>query len=156
MNAGDGAREHPTQGLLDLYTVREHYGHLDGLNISIIGDVAHSRVARSAIIGFSKMGAAVTVCGPPTMIPQGVEELGCSVTYSRETAVRSADVIMLLRIPEGAVIENLASDREYRRVYGRRRRLTNGTTAHHGDASGSRESRVKSVQTLRMDRGPSF
>lgn len=119
VNAGDGAREHPTQGLLDLYTVREHFGNIAGLNISIIGDVAHSRVARSAIIGFSKMGASVTVCGPPTMIPQGVEELGCSVTYSREIAVQSADVIMLLRIQKERLSEELfPSDREYRRVYG--------------------------------------
>ncbi len=119
VNAGDGAREHPTQGLLDLYTVREHFGDVAGLRISIIGDVAHSRVARSAIIGFSKMGAHVTVCGPPTMIPQGIEELGCSVTFSRETAVRSADVIMLLRIQKERLSEELfPSDREYRRVYG--------------------------------------
>lgn len=119
VNAGDGAREHPTQGLLDLYTVREHFGHLEGLSISIIGDVAHSRVARSAIIGFSKLGAQVTVCGPPTMIPKGIESLGCTVTYSREEAVSSADVVMLLRIQKERLSEELfPSDREYRRVYG--------------------------------------
>ena len=119
VNAGDGAREHPTQGLLDLYTLNEHFGKIDGLNLSIIGDVAHSRVARSAIIGFSKMGANVTVCGPPTMMPQGVEELGCTVTFSRKKAVETADAIMLLRIQKERLSEELfPSDREYRRVYG--------------------------------------
>ena len=119
VNAGDGAREHPTQGLLDLYTARKHFGELKGLNITIIGDVAHSRVARSGIIGFAKMGAHVTVCGPPTMVPQGVEALGCSVTYNREDAVRNADVIMLLRIQKERLSEALfPSDREYRRLYG--------------------------------------
>ena len=119
VNAGDGAREHPTQGLLDLYTARRHFGELKGLNVTIIGDVAHSRVARSDIIGFAKMGANVTVCGPPTMVPQGVEALGCSVTYSREEAVRHADVIMLLRIQKERLSEALfPSDREYRRLYG--------------------------------------
>lgn len=119
VNAGDGAREHPTQGLLDLYTVRQHFGCLKGLKITIIGDVAHSRVARSGIIGFSKMGAQVTVCGPPTMMPSGIEALGCGVSYHRDEAIKDADVVMLLRIQKERLSEELfPSDREYRRLYG--------------------------------------
>ena len=131
VNAGDGAREHPTQGLLDLYTARKHFGHLKGLRLTIIGDVAHSRVARSGIIGFAKMGAHVTVCGPPTMVPQGVEFLGCSVTYNREEAVRNADVIMLLRIQKERLSEELfPSDREYRRLYGVDRDVVANVPSH--------------------------
>ena len=131
VNAGDGAREHPTQGLLDLYTARSHFGEVQGLRITIIGDVAHSRVARSGIIGFAKMGAHVTVCGPPTMVPQGVEALGCSVTYSREEAVRNADVIMLLRIQKERLSEELfPSDREYRRLYGVDKDVLSRVPAH--------------------------
>ena len=113
VNAGDGAREHPTQGLLDLYTVRQHFGKVKGLNVAIIGDIAHSRVARSGIIGFSKMGANVPVCGPPTMVPKGVEHLGCRVTYRRAEALKDADVVMLLRIQKERLSEELfPSDRE--------------------------------------------
>jgi aspartate carbamoyltransferase catalytic subunit len=131
VNAGDGAREHPTQGLLDLYTARKHFGALKGLNVTIIGDVAHSRVARSGIIGFAKMGSQVTVCGPPTMVPQGVEALGCSVTYNREEAVRNADVIMLLRIQKERLSEELfPSDREYRRLYGVDRDVLSKVPSH--------------------------
>ena len=131
VNAGDGAREHPTQGLLDLYTVRSHFGRLEGLRITIIGDVAHSRVARSGIIGFAKMGAHVTVCGPPTMVPQGVEALGCHVSYNREEAVENADVIMLLRIQKERLSEALfPSDREYRRLYGVDRDVLSKVPAH--------------------------
>jgi aspartate carbamoyltransferase catalytic subunit len=131
VNAGDGAREHPTQGLLDLYTVRSHFGRLEGLRITIIGDIAHSRVARSGIIGFAKMGAHVTVCGPPTMVPQGVEALGCCVSYNREEAVKDADVIMLLRIQKERLSEALfPSDREYRRLYGVDRDVLSKVPAH--------------------------
>ena len=82
VNAGDGKHEHPTQALLDVYTLRERLGSLDGLNIWIVGDVLHSRVARSNILAFTKMGAKVTVCGPPTLIPRGMEALGCDVAYT--------------------------------------------------------------------------
>ena len=76
MNAGDGAHEHPTQALLDLLTIREHKGHFEGLSVAIVGDIAHSRVARSNIHGMRKLGMTVTVAGPPTLIPPFVQELG--------------------------------------------------------------------------------
>lgn len=98
INAGDGINEHPTQALLDLYTIREKKGRIAGLKIAIIGDISHSRVARSNIIGLTKMGAEVTVSGPPTMIPVGVESLGVQVVPDPGRAVREKDVVMLLRI----------------------------------------------------------
>jgi len=98
INAGDGLHEHPTQALLDLLTVREAKGRLDGLKVAIIGDIAHSRVARSNIHGFTKMGSKVTVAGPATMLPPYLETLGVKVTCSLEEAVRGADVIMMLRL----------------------------------------------------------
>jgi len=99
INAGDGINEHPTQALLDLYTIRERKGRIEGLNVAIIGDIAHSRVARSDIIGLTRMGAHVTVSGPPTMIPVHAEEsLGVKVTYDPVEAVKGTDVIIVLRI----------------------------------------------------------
>ncbi|MDD5439439.1 MAG: aspartate carbamoyltransferase catalytic subunit [Candidatus Omnitrophica bacterium] len=98
LNAGDGAHEHPTQALLDMFTIREKKGKLAGLNVSIIGDIAHSRVARSNIWGLTKLGAHVTVCGPKTLIPVEIERMGCHVTYDLKEAVRTADVINVLRI----------------------------------------------------------
>ncbi|MDY6879870.1 MAG: aspartate carbamoyltransferase catalytic subunit [Thermodesulfobacteriota bacterium] len=98
INAGDGINEHPTQALLDLFTIREKKGRIKGLKVVIIGDIAHSRVARSDIIGLTKMGADVTVAGPPTMIPLGVEAFGVKVVHNPQEAVREKDVIMLLRI----------------------------------------------------------
>ena len=98
INAGDGMHAHPTQALLDMMTVREQKGPLAGLQVAIIGDIAHSRVARSDCIGFTKMGANVVVAGPPTMIPMGIENLGVSVTYRIDDAINDADVIMMLRI----------------------------------------------------------
>jgi len=97
INAGDGKHEHPTQALLDLYTLKQRIGTLQGLNIWIVGDVLHSRVARSNIMAFGRMGCDVTVCGPPTLIPRDVESLGCSVSYSLD-GVRDADVIYALRM----------------------------------------------------------
>src|ERR687891_917535 len=82
INAGDGKHEHPTQALLDVYTLWRRVGSLDGLKIWIVGDVLHSRVARSCVLAFSRMGAEVTVCGPPTLVPRGVESLGCRVRYT--------------------------------------------------------------------------
>jgi len=98
INAGDGINEHPTQALLDLFTIREKKGTIEGLNIVIVGDIAHSRVARSNIKGMTKMGAKVTVSGPPTMIPVGVESMGVRVDYDPASAVQGQDVIMMLRI----------------------------------------------------------
>ncbi len=98
INAGDGLHEHPTQALLDMLTVKEAKGKLDGLRIAIVGDIAHSRVARSDIHGFTKMGAEVVVAGPATMLPPYLDSLGARVTHSLEEAVTGADVIMMLRL----------------------------------------------------------
>ena len=119
VNAGDGAHEHPTQALLDLLTIREKKGHLEGLNVAIVGDVTHSRVARSNIYGMRKMGMTVTVAGPPTLIPPQCQELGVKVSHRLEEAIASADVIMMLRLQhermEGGFIPSI---REYSRVWG--------------------------------------
>lgn len=98
INAGDGINEHPSQALLDLFTMQEKMGRIEGLNVAIVGDISHSRVARSNIIGLIKMGAHVTVSGPPTMIPPGIEQLGVKVVYAPSEAIRDKDVIMALRI----------------------------------------------------------
>src|SRR6267378_7620373 len=97
VNAGDGLHEHPTQALLDLLTIRERKGHLEGLNVTIVGDISHSRVARSNIHAMRKLGMTVTVAGPPTLIPPFVQELGVKVAYRLEDAIRDVDVIMMLR-----------------------------------------------------------
>ncbi|RLB23679.1 MAG: aspartate carbamoyltransferase [Deltaproteobacteria bacterium] len=98
INAGDGINEHPTQALLDMFTIREKKGRIRGLEIAIIGDIAHSRVARSNIIGLTKMGAQVTVSGPPTMMPMDIESMGVKVEYDPKKAVEGKDVVMVLRI----------------------------------------------------------
>jgi len=98
INAGDGAHEHPTQALLDLYTIREKKGRVEGLKIAIVGDIAHSRVARSNIWGMCKLGAKVRICGPPTLIPPLVEKMGVEIFYSLEDALREVDIVMMLRI----------------------------------------------------------
>ncbi len=98
INAGDGMHEHPTQALLDLFTIRKKRGRIKGLKVLIIGDIAHSRVARSDIIGLSKMGAEVTISGPPTMIPVEAESLGVKVIPNPAKALKNKDVIILLRI----------------------------------------------------------
>ncbi|MBI2093390.1 MAG: aspartate carbamoyltransferase catalytic subunit [Candidatus Omnitrophica bacterium] len=119
INAGDGAHEHPTQALLDLFTIHEKKGRIEGLNVSIIGDISHSRVARSNIWGLTKLGAKVTVCGPPPLIPTQIESLGVSVTYRIEEAIKDADVLMLLRIQhERQEAKLVPSLREYRLRYG--------------------------------------
>jgi aspartate carbamoyltransferase catalytic subunit len=119
INAGDGMHAHPTQALLDMMTVKEKKGRLEGLRLSIIGDIAHSRVARSDIVGFSKMGAQVTVCGPPTMIPAGIESIGATVTHRIDEATDGADVIMMLRIQlERQKNFLFPSVREYARHFG--------------------------------------
>ena len=119
VNAGDGAHQHPTQGLLDLFTVREKKGRIEGLKVAIAGDITHSRVARSDICGFAAMGAEVIVSGPPTMIPTGIERLGARVAGNFEEALDGADVIIMLRIQlerkSGPLIPTL---REYARFFG--------------------------------------
>ncbi|MBI1847027.1 MAG: aspartate carbamoyltransferase catalytic subunit [Candidatus Rokubacteria bacterium] len=119
VNAGDGAHEHPTQALLDLLTIREKKGHFEGLSAAIVGDVAHSRVARSNIHGMRKLGMTVTVAGPPTLIPPFVQELGVKVAYRLEDAIRDVDVIMMLRLQQermtGGLIPSL---REYSHYWG--------------------------------------
>jgi aspartate carbamoyltransferase catalytic subunit len=97
INAGDGKHEHPTQALLDVATLRQRLGALDGRRIWIVGDVLHSRVARSNILAFRTMGAEVTVCGPPTLIPPGIEALGCDVAYTLDR-LAEADVVYALRM----------------------------------------------------------
>ncbi len=119
INAGDGRHEHPSQSLLDMLTVRDHKGRLDGLRIAIIGDIAHSRVARSNCIGFTRMGSQVILAGPPTMIPKGIEQLGAEVTCKVDRAIEGADVIMMLRIQKERQQGGLfPTEREYARVYG--------------------------------------
>jgi len=127
INAGDGMHAHPTQSLLDLMTIRENKGEVNGLRIAIIGDISHSRVARSNCIGFTKMGAEVILSGPQTMIPKGIETLGVSVENDVEDAICDADVIMMLRIQKERQKSFLfPSEREYARVYGlSNKRLTN-------------------------------
>ena len=98
VNAGDGAHEHPTQGLLDIFTIRQHKGRLEGLTVGLVGDIAHSRVARSNIHGLLKLGARVIVCGPPTLVPQSITELGVEVSHRLDDILPRCDVINMLRI----------------------------------------------------------
>jgi aspartate carbamoyltransferase catalytic subunit len=113
INAGDGKHEHPSQALLDLFTLRRRLGNLDGVRVWIVGDVLHSRVARSNLTAFQAMGAEVTLCGPPTLIPRGIEALGCEVTYSLED-LGEADVVYALRMQRERMSESFVpSLREY-------------------------------------------
>ena len=98
VNAGDGWHEHPTQALLDIFTLKEKLGRIEGLHVSIVGDIAHSRVARSNIWGLTKLGAKVTVCAPKMLIPEGIEKMGANVTYDIEEALRQADAVNVLRM----------------------------------------------------------
>ena len=117
VNAGDGKHEHPSQALLDLFTLRRRVGSLDGLHIWIVGDVMHSRVARSNILAFTRIGARVTVCGPPTLIPREVESLGCEVSYDID-GIGEADVIYALRMQHERMTDSfLPSLREYVACY---------------------------------------
>ena len=120
VNAGDGAHEHPTQALLDLLTIREKKGHLEGLHVAIVGDIAHSRVARSNIHAMRKLGMTVTVAGPPTLIPPFVQELGVKVAYRLEDAIRDVDVVMMLRLQHERMMAGglVPSLREYSRYWG--------------------------------------
>ncbi len=119
INAGDGIHEHPTQGLLDMYSIREKLGKLQGLKVCIVGDVAHSRVALSNIYGLKTMGADVSVCGPSTMIPRNIEDLGVKVIYDIDEAIQENDVLNVLRIQlERKAREYFPSIREYAKYFG--------------------------------------
>lgn len=125
VNAGDGKHEHPTQALLDLYTLKRRVGSLEGTSIWIVGDVLHSRVARSNVLAFTKMGCKVTVCGPPTLIPRSFDQLGCDVRYSLD-GIEHADVIYALRMQrermEGAFVPSLREYASCFQIDGRRLR----------------------------------
>ncbi|MGI6606529.1 MAG: aspartate carbamoyltransferase catalytic subunit [Peptococcia bacterium] len=119
INAGDGFHQHPTQALLDMMTIKEHLGGFAGLKVAIIGDILHSRVARSNLSGLTTMGAEVCFCGPPTLIPPGLERPGVKVTYDMAEAVADADVVMMLRIQlERQKAGFFPSLREYSQLYG--------------------------------------
>jgi aspartate carbamoyltransferase catalytic subunit len=127
INAGDGTNEHPTQALLDLYTIRRNKGKIKGVKVAIIGDISHSRVARSDIIGLTKMGADVTVSGPPTMIPVGIEAFGVKVVHGPLEAVKGKDVVILLRIQLERQSEMLFPGlREYATYFGVNEEVING------------------------------
>lgn len=134
VNAGDGKHEHPTQALLDVYTLTRRLGSLDGLSIWIVGDVTHSRVARSNITAFQRMGARVTLAGPPTLIPRGIEELGCEVRYTL-AELAEADVVYALRMQHERMSEALVpSLREYAATFqiGKRRLAPRQLVMHPG------------------------
>ena len=119
INAGDGCHEHPSQGLLDLLTIRQAKGSIEGCRVAIIGDIAHSRVVRSDIYGLKTMGADVVVAGLPTMMPAGIEKMGVDVVYSIEEAIKGADVIMMLRIQKERLSNPLfPTEREYAIAFG--------------------------------------
>ncbi|GAC1450828.1 MAG: aspartate carbamoyltransferase catalytic subunit [Desulfuromonadaceae bacterium] len=120
INAGDGAHEHPSQGLLDMLTMKDHFGRLDGLKVAIVGDITHSRVARSDIQGLTKLGSKVFLAGPPTMLPPGVEKLGdVTVCATMNEALQDADVVMMLRIQQERQGKTLMPNaREYSRYFG--------------------------------------
>jgi len=123
LNAGDGAHEHPTQALLDMFSMRQRLGRLAGLKVVIIGDITHSRVVRSNIIGLTRVGAEVVLCGPRTMMPLFIEEMGVQVSYNLEECLEWCDVAMALRIQmerqEGALFP---STREYHERFGIKKR----------------------------------
>ena len=119
INAGDGAHEHPTQGLLDLLTIRRAKGSIAGLTVGLVGDISHSRVARSNIWGLTKLGAKVILCGPPTLVPRRMEELGCEVAYHLDEVLPRCDVVNVLRIQFERQAKGLfPSVAEYSRFYG--------------------------------------
>ena len=119
INAGDGAHEHPTQALLDMTTLKEKFGYLKGLKIGIVGDISHSRVALSNIYGLKTMGAEITLCGPSTLIPPFVEDLGVNVNYNIDEVIEWADALNILRIQRERMSGGLLpSIREYRNLFG--------------------------------------
>ncbi len=119
VNAGDGCHSHPTQALLDMFTIQERFGKIEGLKVGIVGDILHSRVARSNIWGLTKMGAQVTLCGPSTLMPVDAQKLGCEITYDLNKVVKECDVLMFLRLQKERQQENfLPSIREYAQMFG--------------------------------------
>jgi aspartate carbamoyltransferase catalytic subunit len=119
INAGDGAHEHPTQGLLDLYTVRERFGRIEGLKVAIVGDIANSRVARSNLWGLTKLGAEVILVGPPTLLSKSFEKLGARVVHDFDAVVGQVDVINMLRVQfERIQSSQFPSVREFTRLFG--------------------------------------
>jgi aspartate carbamoyltransferase catalytic subunit len=119
INAGDGSHEHPTQGLLDLLTIREHKGKVDGLTVTIVGDITHSRVARSNIRGLLKLGAKVRVCAPPTLLPVGIEKMGVEIFHDLDKALDGTDVVYVLRLQLERQKNNLfPTIREYSMTFG--------------------------------------
>jgi len=119
INAGDGTHEHPTQAILDMMSIQEKFGKIKDLNIAIIGDIDHSRVARSNIYGLATMGANVTVCGPPNLVPKEISDLGVNVNYNIDEVIEWADAVNILRIQrERMGIGLIPSSREYRRLFG--------------------------------------
>jgi aspartate carbamoyltransferase catalytic subunit len=119
VNAGDGCREHPTQALLDMFTLQEKFGKIEGLKVGIIGDILHSRVARSNIWGLIKLGAHVTVCGPATLMPRGIEALGVDVCYDLKKILKQSDAVIALRLQKERQQDKfLPSMREYSRLFG--------------------------------------
>ena len=119
INAGDGTHEHPTQALLDMMSIQEKFGKIKGLNVAIVGDIIHSRVALSNIYGLIKMGANVTLCGPPHLIPAGIENLGVIINYNIDEVIDWADVLNILRIQKERMgIGLIPSVREYRKFFG--------------------------------------
>jgi aspartate carbamoyltransferase catalytic subunit len=123
INAGDGTHEHPTQALLDCATIRHHKGRIAGLKVAICGDISHSRVARSDVLALSRLGAEVRVAGPRTMLPDGIEALGCKAFERLEPALEGADVVMMLRIQKERIGTGLfPNTREYSRYFGLNRR----------------------------------
>ena len=119
VNAGDGCREHPTQALLDMFTLQEKFGRIEGLKVGIVGDILHSRVARSNIWGLTKLGAKVTVCGPSTLMPRGIESLGVEVSHDLKKILRESDAVIALRLQKERQQDKfLPSLREYSRLFG--------------------------------------
>ena len=136
VNAGDGAHEHPTQGLLDIFTMRERLGRIEGLKVAIVGDIAHSRVARSNIHGLKKLGAEVVVCGPAPLLPADAKALGVEVCYDFDALIPKVDVVNMLRIQKERLAGPLLpSDREYTMLFGltreRAARLKKGALVMH-------------------------
>ncbi len=119
VNAGDGQHEHPTQGLIDIFTIRERKGRIDGLNVAIVGDIAHSRVARSNFWGLTRLGAKVTFVGPTTLVPRAFEQMGAKVSHDLDAVLKEADVVNMLRIQrERMTSQVFPSTEEYVRLFG--------------------------------------
>ncbi|NLE30615.1 MAG: aspartate carbamoyltransferase catalytic subunit, partial [Phycisphaerae bacterium] len=119
VNAGDGSHEHPTQALLDMFTIREIKGKIDGLKVAIVGDIAHSRVARSNIWGLTKLGAKVVLVGPTTLLPKGMRDLGVEISHNLDDVLPHVDVVNMLRVQRERITSNVfPSVEEYTRLFG--------------------------------------